>query len=119
MDFLSIFPLLYLASVFKTMGMQLGHYDDAFLTWIGSIGSLANGLSRVVWGPMQDKTGFRKIYQVVLGIELLVCSLLPLIVKTNKYLYLVWVFMSYLCLGAHFVIFPNAIIALFGLRSSV
>ena len=80
MDFLSIFPLLYLASVFKTMGMQLGHYDDAFLTWIGSIGSLANGLSRVVWGPMQDKTGFRKIYQVVLGIELLVCSLLPLIV---------------------------------------
>lgn len=80
MDFLTIFPVLYLASVFKTMGMQMGGYDDHFLTWIGSIGSLANGLSRVVWGPIQDKIGFCTMYKIVIGIELLVCSLLPYIV---------------------------------------
>ena len=119
MDFLTMFPLFYLSSVFKTMGMQIGDIDDYFLTWIGSIGSLANGLSRVVWGPIQDKVGFLPIYRTVLVMELLVCSLLPLIVQANKYLYLIWVFMGFLCLGAHFVIFPNVIVQIFGLRSSV
>ena len=54
MDFLTIFPLFYVSSVYKVMGMQLGGYDDKLLTWVGSIGSLANGLSRAVWGPLQD-----------------------------------------------------------------
>mmetsp|Transcript_37153 Transcript_37153/g.45359 ORF Transcript_37153/g.45359 Transcript_37153/m.45359 type:complete len:299 (-) Transcript_37153:255-1151(-) len=119
MDFLTIFPLFYMASVYKAMGMQMGGFDDSFLTVIGSVGSLANGLSRVGWGAMQDRTGFRPIYRVVLMIELLFCSLMPLVVTTNRYMYLIWVFMGYLCLGAHFVIFPNCIIAIFGLRSSV
>ena len=119
MDFLTLFPLFYLSSVFKTMGMQLGGYDDQFLTWVGSIGALANGLSRIFWGVLQDKTGFRTIYKIVIGVELIVCSLLPLIVATNKYLYLIWAFMAYLCLGAHFVIFPNVVTSMFGLRSSV
>ena len=63
--------------------------------------------------------GFRKIYYAVIGMSLLVCSLISIVVKTNKYMYMIWVFMSYLCLGAHFVIFPNVIISIFGLRSSV
>ena len=110
MDLLSIFPLIYLPSVFKTMGMQLGGIDDKFLTLVGSIGSVANGLSRIVWGPLQDKIGFKTIYRIVLCTELLVCSLMVTIVKTNQYLYLIWVFLSYLCLGAHFVIFPNVVV---------
>ena len=69
MDFLTMFPLYYLASVFKTMGMQLGHIDDVFLTWIGSLGALANGGSRIFWGPVYDKTGYRLIYMIVLAIE--------------------------------------------------
>ena len=119
MDFLSIFPAFYMASVTKTMGMQKGGIDDEFLTWIGSIGSVANGLSRIIWGPIQDKTGFKAIYRVVLVIELLVCSLITFIVQTNRYLYMVWVFMGYMCLGAHFVLTPNCILAIFGMRSSV
>ena len=114
-----MFPLYYLASVFKTMGMQIGHYDDVFLTLIGSLGALANGCSRICWGPVYDKTGYRMIYKIILGIELLVCPFMPLVVSTNKYLYLIWVFMGYLCLGAHFIISPNAMISIFGLRSSV
>ena len=119
MDFLTMFPLYYLASVFKTMGMQLGHIDDVFLTWIGSLGALANGGSRIFWGPVYDKTGYKLIYMIVLAIELVVCPLMPIIVATNKYLYLIWVFLGYLCLGAHFIVSPNAIIQIFGLRSSV
>ena len=119
MDFLTIFPLFYMSSIYKVMGMQIGGYDDKLLTWIGSIGSLANGLSIIVWGPLQDKIGFRSIYQIVICMELLVCALMPVIVNTNKHLYMLWVFMGFLGLGAHFVIFPNCIITIFGLRSSV
>ena len=68
---------------------------------------------------MYDKIGFRIIYKIVIATELLVCSLMPYIVKSNKYLYLVWVLISFLCYGAHFVIFPGAIISIFGLKSSV
>lgn len=49
-DFFGLFSLYYMASTYKVMGMQLGGYDDEFLTWVGSIGSLANGASRAVWG---------------------------------------------------------------------
>ena len=119
MDFLSFFGLMILASNFKTMGMQKGGYEDLFLTVVGSVGSVANGLSRVLWGPLQDKTGFRPLYRIVLVTELILFSTLPSIVQANQYIYLIWVFTCYLCLGAHFVLFPNAIIGIFGLRSSV
>ena len=89
------------------------------MTLVGSLGSVANGLSRIAWGSMQDKTGFVTIYRIVIAIELIVCSLLPYIVKTDKILYLIAVFAGYLCLGAHFVIVPNCINAIFGLKSSV
>lgn len=119
MDFFSIFPCLYLASVFKTMGMQLGDIDDRFLTFVGSIGSVANGLSRVCWGSMQDRLGFRTNYRIVLITELFVFSLMPWIVQTNQYLYMVCVFMGYASLGAHFVLFPNVMVQIFGLKGGV
>ena len=52
MDFLTIFPLFYVGTVFKIMGMQIGDYDDQFLTWVGSMGAVANGVSRIFWGPL-------------------------------------------------------------------
>ena len=68
---------------------------------------------------MQDKVGFRSIYRVVLMLEFCVCAFIPFIVQTNKYLYLILVFIGYLCLGAHFVIFPNVMVQIFGSKSSV
>ena len=119
MDFCTLFPLLYMASVYKIMGMQIGNYDDNFLTIVSSIGAIANGLSRVVWGYVQDMTGFRTIYKIVLVTELFFCTLVPYVVKLNGPLYLIMIFLGNMCLGAHFVIFPNCIVSIFGLRSSV
>ena len=50
MDFFTIMPLKYFASIFKTMGLQLGTIDDLSLTVAGSIGALVNGISRLVIG---------------------------------------------------------------------
>ena len=73
MDFCSIFPLYYMASVYKIMGMQIGDYDDKFLTIVASIGSIANGGGRIFWGYMSDKFGFRVNYSSVLILELIFC----------------------------------------------
>ena len=44
---------------------------------------------------------------------------MPWIVRTNKYLYMLSVFMGYASLGAHFVIFPNVMVQIFGLKGGV
>jgi len=97
----------------------MGGIDDTFLTLVGSVSSIANGAARAIFGTIQDKTGFRAIYKIILGMELLFCTLITVIVHTNKYLYMLWVFMGFLCLGVHFVIFPTCICSIFGMRSSV
>ena len=101
------------------MGMELGGFDDLMLTTVGSFGSLANGLSRVILGSMQDKSGFSAIYRTILVLELFVCILTPTIVETNKWVYLVAIFITFGCLGAHFVIFPNVMLKIYGLKAGV
>ena len=55
MDFLTVMPMVFLSSEFKVMALQLGDYDDKYLTWIGSIGTIANGASRIIMGALSDK----------------------------------------------------------------
>ena len=68
-------------------------------------------------GPLQDKIGFSKMYSIILVIELLVCSLITTIVKTNTMLYFIFVFFAFFCLGCHFTMFPIVMIRVFGLKS--
>ena len=114
MDFLTILPLVYMAGTFKAMGIQLGGIDDFTLTWIGSIGNVANGLFRVFWGAIYDKAGFTHVYRIILFIEFFVCILMVKTVTLSPFLYMLWVFLAYQSLGAHFVIFPLVLIKAYG-----
>ena len=109
MDMCSIFAFLYMASIFKTLGMQYGAIDDATLTIIGSLGGLANGFSRITWGILQDKYGFKCLYKIVLITQLLLAPSITLIVSKSSLLYGLWVFIGFCCLGSHFVLFPTVI----------
>jgi MFS family permease len=99
------------------MGMEMGHFDDLTLTWIGSMGSIANGLSRIFWGPLQDLIGFKRIYAIVLSSELIVCVTITGAVQTSATLYSMIVILGFLCLGAHFVMFPGVVLKVYGLRA--
>jgi hypothetical protein len=57
-----------MASVYKTFG-EKEIDDDSFLTTVGSVGAVVNGLSRVFWSTLQDKIGFKKVYFLILTIE--------------------------------------------------
>lgn len=117
MDFCSVFPLFLLAQIWKTVGLQVGGIDDYTLTLIGSLGSIANGLGRLFWGPVQDKTSFLFVYKTVLSIELVVCLSLYWSVHVSPLLYAIIIFFGFMCLGAHFVMFPGLIVKVFGMRA--
>lgn len=117
MDFCSIFPLFLISQIWKTVGIQLGGLDDYTLTLIGSFGSIANGLSRIFWGPVQDKTCFLFVYRTVLALELAVCFSLYWAVTVSPVVYALVIFFGFVCLGAHFVMFPGVVLKVFGMRA--
>ena len=80
-------------------------YDDFFLTIVGAIAFFFSAVAKFGWGTIQDYLGFTKVYAVVLGMQVVVCLSIEL-VADNKWLYLIWIILTFLCEGAHFVIFP-------------
>lgn len=56
------------------------------------------------------------LYACILVTQLLIAPTLTSVVQ-YRYVYGIWVFIGYSCLGAHFVLFPTVIMKLFGLRS--
>ena len=104
MAFFSAFYGLYMASVYKNLGNE-NEIDDFTLTLAGSLGSFSNGVSRFFWGVAADKIGFKKAYGILLCIQIVFSATIFFIVKLNKYLYVIWVMVSYCTLGGHFSIF--------------
>ena len=49
MLFNGVFFGVYVASVYKDVGLKKGSIEDASLTIAGAVGSFVNGSSRIVW----------------------------------------------------------------------
>jgi Na+/melibiose symporter-like transporter len=103
---------LYVAAVYKTFDQD--NLSDKVLTVAGALGSVCNGCSRIMWASLQDKYGFKKVYGVILVLQLIL-SLTIYQVRTNEYLYVTWVAISFLCEGGHFSCFPPAVCKIFGI----
>ena len=61
------------------------------MTTAGSIGAVFNGGAKVIAGVLADKVGFKIIYYVVLGLQIVLAFSIYFIVKLNKILYVVWI----------------------------
>lgn len=83
----------YIASNFKSFA-QKDIADDRFITIVGSIGAVFNGLSRGVWSSIQDHKGFKKVYFALVVIEIIV-SLTMVSIHKVKLLYFIWVCLSF------------------------
>ena len=57
-----------MANNYKIYGL-LQIADDTFLTIVGSVGSVTNGCCRVFWGIMMDRFGFKKVFFIILAIQ--------------------------------------------------
>lgn len=114
MTFFSIQNGYFMASNFKDYGFSKIS-DDSFLTLVGSLSSVFNGGGRFFWGVLSDKFDFKKIYLMILVIQIADMATLRLI-SQEKSLYLIWVCVALLCEGGHFVIFPVLCLKVFGVE---
>ena len=104
MNFLSSGLGLLVASNFKTYGTGKIN-DDQFLTLVGSIGAAFNGGGRVLWGLMYDKLSFKKVYFILLIIQIIFIATYDLICSF-KAAFFIWTCILLFCEGGHFALFP-------------
>ena len=102
----------YIASNFKSYE-EIDVHDDKFITIVGSIGAVLNGISRGFWSSLQDYFGFKKVYMWLLVLEIVIAFTFVLVHKVEA-LYLIWVCCSYAWLGGHFSIFPTLWAQIYG-----
>ena len=104
---------------FKPYGLNVEPHppiSDATLTWAASIGAgLINGLSRIVMGATVDKVGFKKLFTVLMTIQLF-NSLICYGAAFYPWIYFTCVLVNFWCLGGLFAIFPVAVTNVFGLQ---
>ena len=112
MIFCSITNGYFMAANFKSYGISKIPCDK-FLTLVGSLSSVGNGGGRLFWGVLSDKLPFKKIYLIVLIIQIIESATIRFI-SDYKEAYLIWVFIALLCEGSHFVIFPPLCFKVFG-----
>lgn len=112
----SAFYGMYMTAAYKILGQEY-EIDDLTLTTAGSIGAVFNGGAKVIAGVLADKVGFKIIYYVVLGLQIVLAFSIYFIVKLNKILYVVWIALTQASLGAHFTIFPFVTAKIFGIQS--
>ena len=75
---------LMMANSYKNYGFDLGK-DDSFLTLVGSLQALTNGLSRAMWGLLLDRFGFKKIYSIILIMQVKFLLILIIYFKRQYY----------------------------------
>ena len=52
-----------------------------------------------------------------MALQLLIAPTLTSVLAYSRLLYGIWVFLGFSCLGAHFVLFPTAVVKIFGIRN--
>ena len=103
---------MYVASVYKDTA--LGLIPDSTLTLAGSLGAFANGGSRMFWATIMDYIGFRKVYLILVSIQIITATFIYQS-RYNAPLYVMFVVLAFLCEGGHFSTFSAAAPKIFGL----
>lgn len=87
--------------------------NDLFLTFIGILAFFTSSASKFAWGAVQDYLGFSRVYMIILIVQLGVILLLDFVTNTEA-MYAIWIFLVFVCEGAHFVIFPAVCSTIYG-----
>ena len=111
MDFLTIFFGAFIVGSYKSYGLTYIR-DEMFLARIGPYGSLC-GCFRFIWSFLIDHYPYKKIYGILISIQIVLAFTFPLIVH-YKHLYAVWVCITMCTEGGHFTLSPAIYKKLFG-----
>jgi OFA family oxalate/formate antiporter-like MFS transporter len=106
---------LFMSGSYKSFAKKYIH-DDKFLSLIGAIGSMGNGLSRFFWATMLDRFEFKCLYTCLLLLNGFLALTVSYAVHYPQ-VYLIYVLLTYVCYGGHLGMFPAISSQVFGVRN--
>jgi hypothetical protein len=86
---LSVIQGSYISLIFKNYGLE-NISSDQFITIVGTIGSVSNGLSRSFWGNLIDVFPYKIVFGTLIAIQIVIGFTMELVV-TSKPLYMIWI----------------------------
>uniref|UniRef100_A0A914E5U9 Oxalate:formate antiporter n=1 Tax=Acrobeloides nanus TaxID=290746 RepID=A0A914E5U9_9BILA len=106
--------LQVMSGLFKAYGEKFIK-DDLFLAVTDSMGAVSNTISRVIWGYVVDKLAYQKSMLILCTIGSFFIWTLPLIrLWAEKYVFLLWIFIMFSCLGGTYALIPYCLHRCYG-----
>lgn len=117
--------MMFLANVFggffsyeyKPIGNSV-HISDSFLAWASSASSVVQAITRLSFGALYDKFGFRPLFMTIM----IVCTINSLIcypARNIEWLYFVCIQLNYFVMAGIFSTFPTPVAKTFGPRYGI
>jgi hypothetical protein len=120
MSMLTIFFGTFIVGSYKSYGEQYIH-DESFLAFTGAVASVFACL-RFIWSFLLDKYSFKAVYGTMVVIQTVLALTFPLITAmhspSKKYLFMLWVALSFWTEGGHFTVIPAVYKKMFGDQGS-
>ena len=107
-----LFAGYYFNNSYKQIGLN-GGLPDSTLTYIGSMGSLMNGVCKLVLAAFLDFMRFKPIYLVIVSIQIIDLIVIPFSV-TRAPMFGLCVIINFMCDGSMTSMLPAVTLDLFG-----
>ena len=106
-----------LTNTYRPFGISM-HLNELGIQSLSKVYTLLNTFSRILWGLLYDKFGFKYPYRFVC-INQIICSSLIYFSASNIYTYFICCCFGVLSFSGHIILFPNLINKKFGIDNSV
>jgi len=106
-----------LTNTYRPFGISM-HLNELGIQSLSKVYTLLNTFSRILWGLLYDKFGFKYPYLFVC-INQIVCSSLIYFSANNIYTYFICCCFGVLSFSGHIILFPNLVNKKFGIDNSV
>ena len=109
-----MFYCFYIDQIYKEYGLEFIQ-DDQFLTFIGAIGGLVSGISKLYSGYLMDQYRYKTIFSIITAIIFLHIATIQMTVK-NKWSYFAAIMIIMSCAGSLISTMPVLILQIFGMK---
>ncbi len=112
---MAIMSGFFIVNQTKNFGVLNGLSDDHLLSFIASMGSVANTM-RFLWSWWLDNSSFKVVYGTLIFTQI-VLNFTMILVDKNWYTYALWVWLMMFCEGGNFTLLPNIMNRIFGSKA--
>lgn len=106
---------MFIAFNYKEYGLNFIK-DDHYLTLVGSMGGIANGVSRIFWGTLLDYVSFKWLMTIA-NILLLAAAASIQFVADQRAVFMVYVIVVYFLYGGQFSLMPAKTYQIYGQKN--